>query len=289
MMRRISFLMIWLAGCSGDGSVQTPRPEAPESPPARVVVIGPSTAATMVSLGLRDALMGVSDYCSVEECAALPRVGGQQDPALETIARLLPELVLVQGACPLLEAWCAEERVEFVSFTTDSWGEWMEEIGWLGNRFECLDAASALQTSATTALEQVRDAAEPAVKTLLVVSRRADEASGLMVAGSNSFLSELAEVAGAHNAVGANERDYFDLNEEALVQLAPEAIIEFLPPSPNSLEVWSRDWPQLPAVQNQRVYALTEPWCVLPGPSMPATAALIRERLFDEFAPEVTE
>ena len=52
---------------------------APAQAPERVVVIGPSSAETLAWLGLDEAVVGVSDYCSAPAFAALPRVGGQLD------------------------------------------------------------------------------------------------------------------------------------------------------------------------------------------------------------------
>ena len=114
---------------------------------------------------------------------------------------------------------------------------------------------------------------------LLVVGRRQGEASGLVVAGEQSFLSELLAIAGGLNVVADNNRDYFDLNEEAILLLNPDVILDFLPPDDNSQELWRSAYPTLTAVKEQRVIGVTHEWTVQPGPNMPRTAEYLRDLL----------
>ncbi len=261
--------------------------------PTRVVVLGPSTVENLVALGLADRLVGVSDYCVEPAAKGLPRVGGQIDPALERIAALRPDLVIVQGRLPELGRWCERAGVAFLPLHTDRWSSWLEELRTLGNRFGVPDRAAALAARAEAELADLRDRVptdrRPA-RCLLVVGRRAGEASGLVVAGGRSFLSELLTAAGGDNVFADNDRDYFDLNEEALVRAAPEVIFELVPGSKEDpLPLWRHAFPSLPAVREGRVRVLCQPFVLLPGPRMIETARLFRKGLFDQLTPEVPE
>ncbi|MDP6849599.1 MAG: helical backbone metal receptor, partial [Planctomycetota bacterium] len=250
-----------------------------DSPATRAIVIGPSTAATLATMGVVNQVVGVSDYCTDPAFVDHARVGGQHDPSLERIAALRPDLVLIQGTCPPLKEWCKKTNTPLCNFQTDSWNEWLDEINQLGNLFGVQKKASLLRKQSVSKLAQVPATAPDNPRTLLVVGRRQGEASGLVVAGAASFLSELLLVAGGTNAVADNERDYFDLNEEALLKIAPEVVLELLPPDERTVELWRKAHPNVPAVRQGRIFAIYEPWAVEPGPMMPKTATLFAELL----------
>jgi ABC-type Fe3+-hydroxamate transport system substrate-binding protein len=65
----------------------------------RVVSLCPSITETLVALGLRDSLVGVTRYCihPKEALAGTPRVGGTKNPDLAAIRALQPDLVFCNG------------------------------------------------------------------------------------------------------------------------------------------------------------------------------------------------
>lgn len=266
-----------LGACGGPSG---PAPPSDGVPPRRVVVIGPSTAENVYLLGAGDRVVGVSDWCLEPGAAALPRVGGQADPNLERIAQLDPDLVLTQGRNPTLEAWCQRSQVGFRAFATDTWQGWEDELAELGRLFGLEDAATRRVIEGRSALDQLRAARPEARPTvLIVISRRTGAASGMLVAGGASFLSELLEAAGGRNLYAGHPRDYFDLGEEALLQQQPEYIFEFQPEETEPLEVWRRSFPRLAAVEKGRVIAFRHDFLLLPGPRMVETARLFAEAL----------
>ena len=68
----------------------------PAAAPKRVVTLAPSLTATVLALGKRDALVGVSRFDEAPEVAKLKRVGGFNDPSVEAVVALKADLVLVQ-------------------------------------------------------------------------------------------------------------------------------------------------------------------------------------------------
>jgi iron complex transport system substrate-binding protein len=246
-----------------------------------VVVIGPGTAANIFALGAGERIVAVSDYNTLAEAADLPRVGGLFDPNNERIAALRPDLLIVQGLAPKLERFCAAVGIEYRSFSTDTLEEWRAEMAWLARRLgaaEQLPVELQRMGDGLAALTATRDPAGPVPGVLLVAFRRPDEASGLMVVGGTGFLDELLTAAGGRNVLADSPRDYLDLNEESLIRLAPEVILEFhtdpdeTPDAGETLALWRRAFPQLPAVRDGRVLLVVQRDALIPGPSMLETA-----------------
>lgn len=262
------------------------------SSPQRIVVLGPSTAANLFAMEQGHRVVGVSDYNTLAEAAELPRVGGLADPSLERIVALAPDLVLVQGDIPRVEEVCRTSGIRFHAFTTDTLKEWRAEIDWLGKTLGAEEQAQGVRDDFEDTLEELRLLGfSVAPKVLLVIFRRADEASGMMVAGDQGFLHELLLAVGGTNVLEGSGQDYFDLNEERLVRLAPDIILEFNTADgadqrarldAEALAIWRRDFPSLPAVQQGKVHTLTGKDLLIPGPGMLDTAGQIRARLKGE-------
>lgn len=276
----------WLALSLGFSCGDAPAPSettrsAPAQPPKRVVVIGPSSAETLEWLGLVEPVVGVSDYCSAPAFSALPRVGGQLDPNLERIAALEPDLVVVQGAHPKVEAWCSRNEVRFLPLKTQSVADWRAEVQLYGAWFQVANVDARLAAWDQRYADAQAAPGEAPPRVLIVASRDPDRITRLLVAGRGSYLGELLEHAGGHGLFADHERDYFDLAEESLLQLQPEVILELSGQQSDRerQELWKEAFPEIPAAQHGRVYGLTEDFVYLPGPRMLETVRLLRERL----------
>lgn len=297
VVARAAGALLLLAACpsaeppDAGGDPGTP---AASSPPARAVVIGPSTAETLAWLGLEKHVVGVSDFCVAPEFAGLPRVGGQLDPNLERIAALAPELVLAQGAQPRVMDWCASAGVRYEALKTQSVAAWRAEVRALASWFDCAAraearlaewdaayAALAAPVDGATDTEDTRPGTPPGPLTLIVASREPERIAGLLVAGRGSFLGELLEHVGGRNLYADHARDYFDLSEETLLRTRPEVILELggAQSDAERLATWRAAFPSLPAVEAGRVHGLTADHVWLPGPRMLDTARLLRDRL----------
>ncbi|MCH2102209.1 MAG: helical backbone metal receptor [Planctomycetes bacterium] len=270
-------------GACGQDQTLAKQPEMPNHAPRRVVVIGPSSAETLDWLGLSAHIVGVSDYCSAPAFNSLPRVGGQLDPNLEQVAALEPDLVITQGVIPKLESWCARSNVYYLHFKTQSVADWRAEAQVYGAWFKLDDTQVRLdawdERYAKAGVSTNADQLLPRV--LIVVSRDAERIARLLVAGRGSYLGELLEHAGGQSLFADHSRDYFDLAEEALLQLQPEIILELSGQQSDRerQELWAKSFPELPAVQSGRVYGLTEDYVFLPGPRMLETVRLLQEKL----------
>ncbi len=249
----------------------------------RVVLVAPSTAANLVAMGLEDIIVGVSDYCTDPALQDRPRVGGLADPNLERIAQLAPTLVLVQGNTPSLEKYCEQANIPYRAFHTDTLALWESEVHWLGEHLQREAQAEELIASLQGMFAGLTQAhatnTSPLPRVLIVASRRPGEAGGILAVGPGGFLDELLTIAGGQNVLQDAGRAYVDLAEEALFTLQPEVILELESPDENPLATWQRDFPSLPAVQNNKVLALRGEDLLMPGPGMGKVASAIAQLL----------
>src|SRR5215467_9441173 len=64
--------------------------------PRRIVSLSPNVTEMLYGIGAFSQVAGVSDYCSYPlEVTKLPSVGGWQNPNLEKLAALHPDLIIV--------------------------------------------------------------------------------------------------------------------------------------------------------------------------------------------------
>ncbi len=75
-----------------------PQSQPPEMdrPPQRVVSLVPSVTESLFTLGMSEAVVGVTDFCIYPEgrTEALPKVGGTKNASMEAILALRPDLVI---------------------------------------------------------------------------------------------------------------------------------------------------------------------------------------------------
>lgn len=101
MRRRLAALLLALAAWPAFAATVTDdRGVAVDlrEPPRRIVSLLPSLGETVCALGACDRLVGVDDYANWPAAVrGLPRVGGVDDPRIERIVGLQPDLVLMSS------------------------------------------------------------------------------------------------------------------------------------------------------------------------------------------------
>jgi len=273
-------------------------PEACAHSPQRIVCLAPSVTEMVFALGAGARVVGVSDYCSGPAAAlALPRIGGFTNPNYERILALSPDLVLTIGEAERLHRFCAARAIPCRSLTIESVagvGRAFTSLGdLLGRRSEA--AARLAELEADLAAVQARVTGLRPVPTLLVVARAPGTLRGLMTTNRETFLSELLTLAGGRNCFADGRQRYFTPSQEAIFAASPEAIVELQPaagqwaandpgagPDPAQRRRLLADWrslPRLPAVENGRIFVVSEPRLLIPGLHMAETAAHLAELL----------
>jgi iron complex transport system substrate-binding protein len=267
----LALITLLLFGCQKEVVVAFP------SAKLRVVTIAPSTAANLSALGCGDSVVGVSEWCAVDEFSPLPRIGDLGSPSLERIAEIRPNVVLVQGRQDVLKKYCDQNSIFFKSFNTDSVSGWRNEVLWLGMHFNQKQRAAALVEQFDKDLADIPSSGlKP--KCLMVLSRKNHQIADLLVAAQHSFLSELLVAAGGTNVI-TDKSDYVYLQEELLPQLNPQFIFElhFVDGEKSAVEDWLNNFSSLEAVRGRQVHNVFSPQALMPGPKMIETVRLLSE------------
>jgi iron complex transport system substrate-binding protein len=198
-------------------------------PPAevtRVVTLAPSLTETVLALGAGARLVGVSRFEEDPAVAALPKVGGFNDVAVEAVVALKPQLVVVTMAPanrrPVETLGRLGVPVLALPLTTvEDVAQAMGELGRvLGRAERAAELVGALEgTRAQMRAEAKRRRHSPRVLF-------AYGFSPLVVAGPGSFAHQLLEDCGATNVALQAKTAYPTYPLERAVALAPDVVVD---------------------------------------------------------------
>ena len=199
-------------------------PEA-KGPVLKVVTTAPSLTDLVVALGAGNRLIGVSRFDEAEEVKGVQRIGGFNDPSIEAVTALKPDLVIVQKAPsnqkPVEALARMGVRVLALPLTTvadvkDACVEVGKALG-----LEEKGRALAAELEKTRREVRARAAKRKPVRVLLVV-----EFNPLVVAGPGSYVDELLQDVGAVNLALKAPSAFPVYSAERAVKLAPDLIID---------------------------------------------------------------
>ena len=254
--------------------------------PDRVVSLAPGVTETLFALGLRTQVVGVSRYCDYPpEVTSLPRVGTFLVPAIEGAAALNPDLIVTSPSPgnkgPVEALRRAGLKVAVVPEGSSSVEDILESIRLTARHVNRVFEAAALVSSIQGSLKRLRSnvAPYPVPKTAIVVGFEP-----LILAGPESYLGELLEIAGGRNVASAAGGKWPRVGLEFLVAQAPDVIIDVsLDMEGTGINVasasrWAR-FPNIPAVSSRRVHGRGTTMLLHPGPRVAEQADLIARLL----------
>jgi iron complex transport system substrate-binding protein len=262
---------------------------------SRIVSTSPSTTEVLFALGLGHRVVGVSVYCRYPaEAVALPKVGNFLRPSTEVIARLRPDLVIVNRSSNDVPRQLAQLGIQTIALDDARTLESVYSmIRTLGRATGVTARAETLVAELQRRLDRVREAAatRPPRKVLLVVGRSASSLTDLVAVGRGSYLHELVTVAGGVNVLDVpGLPSYPRISMETVIRLAPDVIVdagdmgdtvaEHVRRQPITEGLWKQQ-PAVAAVRTGAVHAVTSDAFVVPGPRMVEAAETLASWLRD--------
>ena len=235
----------------------------------RVVSLAPNLTENVFAVGAGDKLVGVTTYCNFPaEAEKINKIGDTQNPSVETIIALKPQLVLVSTASQL-ETFAAQmERQNIAVFVTAprSFENVLQNLKQLGDLLGTNEKAEKLidELKARAANVETRVKNETPVRVFVQISREP-----LYTIGKDSFITDSIRRAGGISVTADVPESYPKISKETALAAAPEAVILSADDSMGEFNSEPADaLKDSPAVKNKRVYKINGDLLVRPSPRM---------------------
>lgn len=274
----LNFALCYLLFAAGVCSAGAGRP--------RYISLAPSTTEILFSLGLNDAIVGVSSYCDYpQEAKGKKKVGDFSRPNIEEIISLKPDYVFCTG---LEQAPVIAElrRRNLKVYVADP-----ENIRQLLGSIKEIGRITGRQKEAENLVKNMeQDIKEITLKVNAIPHDKRPKVfieiwhDPLTTAGKGSFVDELLTLAGGINIAYDAKRAYTIFSPEAVINRNPDCIIlTYMAAQKETLKsVTGRfGWKDITAVKNKRIYNDINPDILLrPGPRVTLGLKEIYKRLY---------
>ena len=228
----------------------------------RIVSLAPNLTEILFALGLEKEIVRVTLYSDYPPAAAnKPKAGTFWQPNIEAIIAARPDLIVTLGFEQQKNIAERLKRINYNCLTVD-----IEKVNDFYEAVETIGAATGKQHEANELVTNIRDnldklsalvGAETKVRVLWVVQREP-----LRVAGRDTFVNEMIELAGGENAIGPTLHKYPPIGAEQVIVCGADVIIEpsmqqkdLTAQQNRALQYWNK-FKNLPAVANERVYVI---------------------------------
>jgi iron complex transport system substrate-binding protein len=252
----------------------------------RIVSLAPNLTETVYALGLGDRLAGDTNYCDTPPAAKeKPHIGEPQNPSLEAIVALHPDLVLATTSINREETVDALARLGVAVYTSDphTVQGMLDSLAHMADVMGVAARGTALVSDLRARLDALHARLEdrPMMHVLFVVWQEP-----LITVGQNTFIADALRYAGAESAVIAKQ-NWPQIGLEEVVRLQPDYIL-FADNHEGAVAEHLSDlrarkaWQELDAVQLGHVITLSEEM-TRPSPGLVDSV----EQLAREIHPEV--
>ncbi len=236
--------------------------EAASARPVRVAALAPNLTEILFALGLEDETAAVTLYSDYPPAAdKKAKIGTFWQPNIEAVIAVRPDLVVTLAIAQQRAVADRLRRMGYNCLTVE-----VNKVNELFEAIEKIGDATGRKEQAEELLQNMKErlfglssrlGAGPRPRVLWVVQREP-----LRVAGRDTFINEMIELAGGENAIGPTIHKYPPIGAEQVIASAPEVIIEptMYEQYPagqqdNAVAYWSR-FANVPAVADERIYVI---------------------------------
>jgi iron complex transport system substrate-binding protein len=241
----------------------------------RVISLSPAITEIVFAIGEGGRVVGVSDWTKFPpEAAALPNCGGVANTNYELISKLKPDLVIIQGESADMKRRFGEMGIKYLGVTLDKIGDIGVAAFEIADALGVKEKGEILKNHIASECKRISGIAKnlPITKVLLVTWRDAGRLSNICTMGPGGFLDEAVAICGGENIFRDSPVLYTTAPQEKICTRAPDVIIEMRSGeklSDAEIEKVKNEWndmPSLPAVQNGRIFVVTDDYATIPGP-----------------------
>lgn len=255
--------------------------------PERVVALDPHAMDLLLSLGVQPigyaeidvallhpfsmgAEMTEIKYLGDRITAPPAYLGSRNQPSLETILKLQPDLIVGEGASRFNYETLARLAPTLLLKGVEA-DQWQQNIQTLAQAFGAEETAQAVITAHNQTIETVRTAIAPAVAQRQGLLLATDGSSFTIFHDQQDYAGSLLRDVGI-TLIDVEDNSYASLSVEILPELEADFII-VMAASDNTVEAEQQRWQQspvlrsLPAYQNNQVYFVDyQLWSRIRGP-----------------------
>jgi iron complex transport system substrate-binding protein len=246
--------------------------------PNKIISLAPSTTEILFVLGLGDKIIGVSEFSDYPpEAKKIQRVGALLNPNYEAIVAAKPDLVIVFDDMPQAQEKFTALKIETLMVKHDSLDEILDSIQIIGRRCGKTDQAQQIVDEIRDKIRKiqsrVRNTNKPKVLISLGHNYSQDPKAvpqNIYIAGNDEFYSKMVNLAGGQNAYGG-KLPFPAVGSESIISMNPQIIIDIAPveTKPTDSRITIKQWKnfsQIDAAKNDRIYVFTENYTAIPGP-----------------------
>ncbi len=236
-----------------------------ERPPRRIVSLSPGHTEILYAIGAGDQVIAVDSGSDFPAEAVAKATLDAEDPDLEEIAALEPDLVVLMSAPQELVRSLDQRGLQVLSLAVpDSLSALLDQIDLLGQITGRIDGSDSVVDSMDGRIQEIFEKVGPAAGPRLY--HELDDS--LKTVSSSTFIGELYLTLNATSIADEPGEPFPRLTLEAIVEADPEVIIlAYGGASPDSLKA-RPGWEGISAVKNDRVYALDPAILNRPGPRL---------------------
>jgi iron complex transport system substrate-binding protein len=254
----------------------------------RIVSTAPSITEALFALGLGDKVVGVSRFCDFPAVVQkLPKVGTYLAPDAEAIARLTPDLVILQRISSELTDRLRALHIAFIEVPHGTLNDVYTGIALIARAAGVPERADVLVNRIKYGLAAIQAKAKrlQSPRVLVIINRRPGMLADITAVGPDSYLQQLLEIAGGTNVLAKPGLPLYPrIALETVLREDPDVILDLTGQQESEAErqaavsqvaaLW-RQVPQLRAVRNGRIIVGTSNVLLVPGPRAPEAAQLL--------------
>jgi iron complex transport system substrate-binding protein len=243
------------------------------APPARIVSLLPSLTESVCAIGACARLVGTDRFSNwPASVRALPKLGGLDDPQIESVVSLRPDVVLVSSSARVIDR-LEGLGLKVVVLESRNRADVKRTLMLLGRMLDMTNAAEAVWTGIE---RQTRDAAQKVPQAVRGKRVYFEIDATPYAAGASSFVGETLAQLGMADSIPRELGPFPKLNPEYVVRIQPDIIIAT---RQNLADMAKRPgWSSLHALQEGQTCALSSErfeLLVRPGPRMGEAAAVL--------------
>lgn len=240
--------------------------------PERIISLSPSNTEIIYALGLEDRLVGVTEYCDYpEDAKTKEKIGGYDEPNLEKIFSLEPDLVIATTAHQKAVEQIEKLDIPCIVLAPKNIDEMLDSIVIIGKASGAKSDAEKLVYDLKNRIKNIEKytADTPEAKRPKVYYELWH--SPIMTVGPGTFIDDIIHRAGGKNIASDADKPYPQYSQEQVLAKNPEIIIySYHGSSKQSKEdILERPgWETISAIKNDKVFYINEDILIRPTPRL---------------------